>query len=129
MDESVKKRRISSIQAIFMLAVAGVFDLIQFLISFIPYVGWIISVFLSIFVWLTFYMWFKLNGISFLDKGARLAITFFLGAIIEVIPIINILPGWTLSVVLMLLIIRAEDVIFNKTGKNIEIQKIIKKIR
>lgn len=129
MDESVKKRRISSIQAIFMLAVAGVFDLIQFLISFIPYVGWIISVFLSIFVWLTFYMWFKLNGISFLDKGSRLAITFFLGAIIEVIPIINILPGWTLSVVLMLLIIRAEDVIFNKTGKNIEIQKIIKKIR
>lgn len=110
-----------------MIGVAVVVDFVQGLLT-AGIVGLIVSTFISIFAWLMFFLWFKLNSIGMLDSGARLAITIWGGAFVEMIPVINVLPAWTISVAIMLFIVRSEDVIFNKTGKNIQLQKAIKRM-
>lgn len=124
-----KRQRISSIQGIFMLAVAGIIDGVQFLLNFIPFVGWIATSLISVFAWLTFFTWFKLNGVGFLSgKTTVLKIASIFGvSILEIFPIINDFPAWIVYIVIMIFIVKAEDTIFNKTGKNIEIRKILKK--
>lgn len=121
-----KRKRIGNMQGALMIGVAGVIDFVQGLLT-AGFIGVIVSTFISIFAWLTFYFWFKLNGINMLDSGVRKIITLLCGAFIEMLPVINVLPAWTISVVIMLFIVRSEDVIFNKTGKNIKIQQAIKK--
>lgn len=127
--DTEKRQRISSVQGTFMLAVAGVIDGVQFLLNFIPFVGWIAASLISIFAWLTFFTWFKLNGVNFLSgKTTVLKIASLFGvSILEIFPIINDFPAWIAYIVIMIFIVKAEDTIFNKTGKNIEIRKILKK--
>lgn len=125
--EGEKRNRIDNIQAMFMIGVAAMVDFVQGLLT-AGFIGIIVSSFISIFTWLMFYLWFKLNGIGFLDQGTRLAVTIWGGAFIEILPIINVLPAWTISVVIMFFIVRSEDALFNKTGRNIEIQKAIKRM-
>lgn len=129
--DTEKRQRISSIIATLMIGTAVVFDLVQFLLNFIPFVGWIATSLISVFAWLTFFTWFKLNGVSFLSgKTTVLKIASIFGvSILEIFPILNDLPAWIAYIVIMIFIVRAEDTIFNKTGKNIEIRKILKKIR
>lgn len=122
-----KKQRIGNTQGVLMIGVAVVVDFVQGLLT-AGIVGLIVSTFISIFAWLMFFLWFKLNSIGMLDSGARLAVTIWGGAFIEMIPVINVLPAWTISVAIMLFIVRSEDVIFNKTGKNIQLQKAIKRM-
>lgn len=122
-----KKQRIGNTQGVLMIGVAVVVDFVQGLLT-AGIVGLIVSTFISIFAWLMFFLWFKLNSIGMLDSGARLAITIWGGAFVEMIPVINVLPAWTISVAIMLFIVRSEDVIFNKTGKNIQLQKAIKRM-
>lgn len=122
-----KKQRIGNTQGVLMIGVAVVVDFVQGLLT-AGIVGLIVSTFISIFAWLMFFLWFKLNSIGMLDSGARLAVTIWGVAFIEMIPVINVLPAWTISVAIMLFIVRSEDVIFNKTGKNIQLQKAIKRM-
>ena len=103
-----------------MLGVALTIDGVQFLLNFIPFIGWIFVSLISIFAWLTFYLWFKLNGIPFLrGKAALLRITSILsvGGIIEIIPILNDLPAWTFAVAVMLVIVKLEDKMYNLNTK------------
>jgi len=86
--------------AALMIIVALLFDGIQAVINLIPIVGQILSFLLSIFAFLTFYVWFKMNGISFAKpKRAGKLIG---GGLIELIPILNVLPAWTLAVFLII---------------------------
>ncbi len=76
-----------------MIAVALFFDFLQFILSFI-YLGWA----LGIVAGLTFYVWFKIHGISFMKPKRFLA--FGGAALVEMIPIpfLADLPAWTAAV-------------------------------
>ena len=112
-----KRKRIGNMQGALMLGVAGTIDGVQFLLNFIPIIGWIFVSLLSIFAWLTFFTWFKFNGIGFLrGKAAILRLTALMGVgITEIIPIINDIPAWIAFVGIML-IIRIEDVGISQIG-------------
>lgn len=81
---------------VFMVVVAVFFDLVQMILTFL-FLGWLVGIFAG----LTFWLWFKLHGISFM-KPKRLAV--FGGAsLIEMFPIIpfSTLPAWTAAVVFL----------------------------
>ena len=90
MNES---KPLSTSTAVFMIAVAVFFDFLQFILGFI-YLGWAAGIFAG----LTFYVWFKKHGISFMNWKR---FTIFGGAsLIEMIPIplLADLPAWTAAV-------------------------------
>lgn len=115
--EKEKRQRISNIKWILMVAVAVVIDGLQFLLNFIPILGWFFVSLISVFAWLTFFVWFKFNGISFLEgKRAILKFASLFGvSIIEIFPLLNDLPAWTAYTVLMFFIIRGEDMLYNSS--------------
>jgi hypothetical protein len=80
------KSDISKTTEIFMFVIAGFFDLLQFGVNFIPAVGQFISILITIFGWLTFFLWFQFHSISIFN-GRNL----FFG-LLEFIPIVNDLP-------------------------------------
>ena len=98
-----------------MIAVARFFDGIQFgadLMNFIPYVGfilaWTITSGVSIFAWLTFFLWFRLMGSKFDSKVVATTVgTFF----IELIPGLNALPAWTLSIVVIFMFFQTKKIL------------------
>lgn len=105
-----KKYRINWIIGGIMIGVALLYDGAQALIEFIMVgfgftVNWIITV----WAWLTFYTWFKIYGVSFLNprRGATLNV----GFLIEIFPWLALIPSWTLAVLLLVLSVRAEDFI------------------
>lgn len=124
---SQKKHAIST-QAIFLLlALAIFFDALQAgvdLMHAIPVVGnaaaIIFTTLIDVWAYLSIWFGFKLAApsISFVSPKRALALN---GALlIELIPIINMLPAWTLAVVIIVLTSRAEDTIvetLEKTGK------------
>jgi len=108
-----KRERIGPTQGVFMIGVAGLFDFLQGILN-IAIIGVILSSFVSIVAWLTFFLWFKLNGVSFFDSGARKLIVYYGGSFLELFPLLNTLPIWTITVSLMVAIVRAEDFAYNK---------------
>ncbi|MBX4210600.1 hypothetical protein KW783_01360 [Candidatus Parcubacteria bacterium] len=92
----------------FMIAVALSIDGVQFLLTFIPIVGWIINMILSGMAWLIFYMWFKSRGISF--GSPKRALSLNGGFLLELIPIFDALPGWTATVMILVFSTRVKEV-------------------
>lgn len=90
------KSKLSKSTFIFMLIVAASADLVSFLISIIPIAGQILNPIFSFVVALTLWLWLAIKGLGF--RGA-----FGGGAsmVIEVIPILQILPPFTLMVVVI----------------------------
>ena len=77
---------------VLMVVTALFFDALQWLLAFV-FMGWLVSIYAG----LTFYVWFKIRGMSFM-KPKRFA-TFGGSFIIELIPIVgDILPTWTASI-------------------------------
>jgi len=91
--------KIGDTTLVFMLIIAGFYDLIQFLISFIPVLGEILSMLISIFAFMTFYVWFKMYGMNFMTP--KRAATMGGGFLIELIPVVDMLPAWTCAVVIL----------------------------
>ena len=101
-----------------MVAVALLFDLITFLINFIPIAGQIISIIIGGISYGVFIIWFISKRVR-LMTSKRFA-TMGGGLIVELLPIINMLPGITLSVVLTILSTKAKEVEKKtKTKKNV----------
>jgi hypothetical protein len=128
--EEEKRKRIGNTQGALMVGVAATIDGVQFLLNFIPILGWILTSLISIFAWLTFFVWFMFNDVSYLKGKAvvlKVALIFCV-PIVEVISILNDLPAWTAYIIIMLLIVKAEDVLYNKTEKSILMKKAIKRI-
>lgn len=99
----MEEGNISNVQAGLMIGVAILFDLIQAgtkTFHFIPGIGNLFALFsgwfISICGWIIFTLWFMLNGIS--PFRAKKLIVYASGGIIEMIPLLNALPGWTISV-------------------------------
>lgn len=98
--------KISNGEAMLWIGIAILVDGAQFLLVFIPVAGWIINKIISIFMWLSVYIWIKSKG---LDAGVnvkknpiyRLAI----GGAIETIPIpgLSALPIWIVTIVVIII--------------------------
>jgi len=96
-----------------MLAVALFYDMSQVglnLIGTIPggqAITFIGTVLIDVWAFLTFYIWFKLQGVSFVNP--KRGITMGGAVLIEIIPILNALPAWTLAVVILFITTRGEE--------------------
>ncbi|MDP3763904.1 MAG: hypothetical protein Q8Q92_04705 [bacterium] len=77
----------------FMIVVALFFDALQALLALVL-MGWLVGIFAG----LTFYLWFKIHGLSFM-KPKRL-LTFGTASFIEMFPLLPLsaLPAWTAAV-------------------------------
>lgn len=106
-----KYGQVSNIVAVLIISVAVFFDLVQALIDvfhFIPVVG---NIFAMVATWLVsavaffiFWFWFMLYGVHF-NTTKRVA-SMGGGFLIELIPVLNALPAWTLAVILVILTAR-----------------------
>jgi len=94
--DSDKKSGIGNPTLILMFAVAIFFDILQWLLVFIA-MGWLAGIFAG----LTFYVWFKMHGQSFMKPKRFL--TFGGAFLIESIPIISSLPAWTGAIAILAL--------------------------
>lgn len=99
-----------------MIAVALAYDGAQFATDFlhgIPAVGTIAQsiadTMITIWAWLTFFVWFKLQGINFTNPKRALALNG--GGLLELMPILNSLPAWTLAVLLIIASTRTEELL------------------
>lgn len=101
------KYRISSGDAGILISVAIFYDAMQAILNLIPLIGNAIAWVMSIIAWLTFYIWFKIKGVSFQD--AKYYKKLLLGGLIEAIPIVNFLPSWTITVIRLIRESRKED--------------------
>lgn len=100
-----------------MVALAVFFDGTQFLLNFIPVLGQILNFFVDIFAFLSFYVWFKTYGITFMTRTRSIAMG---GAwIIEVIPILNDLPAWTAAVLIVIGTTKGVEVIAKVSGSKL----------
>ena len=76
-----------------MIALAGIVDFSQFILTIIPFVGWIASSVLSVCTWIFFGIWFSRKGMSLISTSRALGT---LGAMLgEAAPFINAFPWWT----------------------------------
>lgn len=99
MNEEKRHGELGGVTFILMLIVALFFDGIQALFQLIPVAGQILAMIIGLLAYLTFFLWFMLKGQRFLTAGKIIAMTGTL--FVEIIPIVNALPAWTLSIVLM----------------------------
>ncbi len=79
-------------------------DLIQFALTFLPAAGQIINTIASIAIGFAFFIWFRIIGIKFsFIKDPKKMFGVVAGPIIEVIPVIQALPGWSVAIFLIIL--------------------------
>lgn len=84
----------------FMLIVAGMFDLTQFLLMLAFGVGLILNSIVTIFAITIFFIWLSMNGMMDMKTGMRL-VGFGAG---ETFPFINALPLWLAFVASIIII-------------------------
>ncbi|MDO8510421.1 MAG: hypothetical protein Q7S15_02245 [bacterium] len=101
-----EKADISDITAAFMVGTALVYDGVQFLLTFIPVLGWLISSIIGLWAWMHFFTWFKIRGVSF--GSSKRTLTMGGSLVAEVLPILNALPAWTFAVVMILISVKGE---------------------
>lgn len=101
------ERKIDNTTFVLMLCVAVCIDSVQFALNFLLIIGWIIIWMMNVLAWLTFYLWFKIKGVNF--SNPKRGLSLFGGFLIELIPVINALPAWTMAVVLIAGSSRAEE--------------------
>lgn len=104
-------RSVGKVTFMMMATVAIIFDVILALISLIPFVGWIINALISVVAFLTFFMWFRTKGIKF--NSPRKMASLPAGFLLELIPYLNILPGWTVAVFMTTASDKVEKVVKN----------------
>jgi len=101
-----KPPKIGKVTAIFMLIVAIFFDVLVFRINFIPVLGQVLSIGITVFAYAIFLFWFILKGVK-LMSGKKIA-AMGGGFLVEIIPIVNMLPAVTFSVAMTILLDRKE---------------------
>lgn len=101
-------QKISFFNALSLMSVAVFVDTTQFFskaLYFIPFFGgataMIIGVMLSIVAIILFSLWMAVMGVPMLDRAPIMAAT----TVIEIMPIINVLPGWTTYILLTLFVV------------------------
>jgi len=123
-----EKVKIDNITTTLMIGTALLIDSVQTLLTLVligPFVNWLIS----IFAWMTFFLWFLLKGVKFTNNPKKI-FTFMGGSLAEFIPIIASLPIWTCTITMTILTIKAEKKLKSSLGKKIggPISKIVKNV-
>ncbi len=107
--------RIESTSAMLMLGTAlfydGVETVLSLLLYAIPVVGIVLEagmglIFSGLFS-LTFYIWFKIKGVRFM--AWRRVLPILAAVVIELVPILDILPSRVLSIFIIIFLTRLED--------------------
>lgn len=107
MDDHPK--RIGNISAGLMISVALIFDAIQTILTFIG-IGIIVGPFISLWSFLTFFTWFKIKGVTFIDRAGGKKVAAWAGTfLLEAIPGLNSLPGITIATIATIIFTRIED--------------------
>ncbi len=108
-----KEQRIGILSAIMMVALAFLFDVFQFLATFlniVPGLGVALCLYISMLSFSAFFVWFALKGVDYLDRnGAVKLIVIIATTVTELIPLVDALPAITLGVLSLIIITRAED--------------------
>jgi len=107
---------IDSVMAFFMVGVALMVDFLQMVVGItvlIPIFGLILAPLLGFFIgvtaWLIFFFWFKLLGVNFFERVDAKVVVWLAGALAEITPL-GILPIWTLTIALTIVITNAKRV-------------------
>jgi len=100
MDEETHQNKIDGTTAFLMLGVAIFFDIVQFVLEFIPLIGFILNKFISIFAGMTFWLWLTLKGVSSTSKWISGG-----SFMIEILPIpfLSALPVFTGGIIAIIL--------------------------
>ena len=86
--------RMSHLAAVLIVTIAVIVDFIQFLLTLIPYIGWILSMIVSICATFFFGIGFYHSGVNIFSSRMILGT---LGTLVgEVAPLINGVPFWTI---------------------------------
>lgn len=105
-----------------MMFVALFFDGLQAILSPIVGVGWILSSMIALYAWLTFTLWSSWKGVG-IPSGVRGFIVKWIVPLVEFVPIVNILPTWTLRIFLQLSFVKAEELVSKATGGKLNARK------
>jgi len=89
-----EKKGLDNITIALMISVALFYDILQVPLNFI-FMGWLVT----IFAFLTFYVWFKIRGLSFATP--KRAMLMGGGFFIELVPLLSVLPVWTLTILIL----------------------------
>jgi hypothetical protein len=124
-----KRNQLEGGSIFLMIGVAMFFDAIQIGLTFIPFIGWILSSLLNIFAWLTFYVWTSIKGWGLADTAKSTLIKWakkskWLVPLIEIFPIVNAVPAWTFSALLQLAILKADDAAYNASRGRIDMKVV-----
>jgi hypothetical protein len=85
------EQKISSGSAFLLVGTAIFFDVFQTILNMIPIIGQILSMMVTGVAWGTFKLWFFTKGVKFSQTKT---------VIIELVPIVNVIPVWTISVLI-----------------------------
>ncbi len=110
----MEKHSITTTTKILMVGTAIFFDVLQILVTLIPGIGPILAFFVNIFAQMTFWLWFHIKGVKY-NSSKRLGAVVG-GFLIELIPFLNVLPGITVQVLIILTTLEAEKVLGNIPG-------------
>ncbi len=112
------EHRITKTTGGLMMSVALVIDGVQLLVGllhFIPAIGnaiaAIINIIISFFAAGLFLLWFRIKGVKVIfgkKMGSKMTST-IVSLVVEMIPLIKLLPGWTFWVWRMLVISRVQE--------------------
>lgn len=95
---------------LFLILVALLFDGIQVFLTLII-IGAVLNWIVSLFAMMTFYVWLKLLGVSYWEgNGTRKLLSFMGAGFIEMVPIFNAIPAWTLFAILIIIFEYIEQV-------------------
>ena len=97
----------SHLAAVLMVTIAVIVDFIQFLLTLIPYIGWILSMIVSICATFFFGIGFYHSGVNLFSSKMILGT---LGTLVgEVAPLINGVPFWTIRALTAVRLVRRKE--------------------
>gem|GEM_PF-2499725 len=112
-----ERNRINGFHAWAITSTAAFVDAIQFFFTFIPIIGWFLSVAFAIITAIVFWVWLKVLNVGFMDTSLRFFSNFF-KIFLEMIPILNMFPIFTIMTVFIILKVRLEDKKYNEEQRN-----------
>lgn len=93
--EGRARKKIGAGTAVILIVIAAAFDLLQWLVSMIPIIGFLLTPLVTFIAWLWFGIWFGLLGASVIRTSP---LAYFGLLSLELVPLINLIPGTILMV-------------------------------
>jgi len=108
-------------QAPLIFIVAGLYDAVQAFLDFIL-IGLLFNWAISIWAWLTFFVWFSILGVKFGNPKKSLSLVGSL--LIKLIPLLDMLPAWSGMVALIIAQEKAEALLLKHAGAVVGVAKL-----